>query len=164
MRQLTCKSIFLVTLAMTLPLSLGCTASNLSSNDTPSSNTITQKISHEQQWIVNFIGEDVAEIILFAAKQGKQKDLALDKIAFKTDESAGSTEKFTSELICPEPLKAERRDFTLENYVWSPANYSPWAEQLIESFHLHDDECAGSSNASTRATTSRSYAQKLWPD
>jgi hypothetical protein len=92
---------------------------------------------HEQQWIVNFIGEDIAEILLFAAKQDGKKDLALNTIGFKTDETSGNTEKYSYQLICPDPLAKETRDVTLTDYVWSPNNYAPWAQQLIESLHLH---------------------------
>jgi len=111
-------------------MTLVCSAGN-------ASETTSLPFVHEQQWIVNSIGEDIAEILLFAARQDGKKDLALNTIEFKTNETPGNTEKYGYQLVCPSPLAKEARDITLTDYVWSPSNYSPWAEQLISSFRLH---------------------------
>ena len=116
----------------------------------------SQACSHEQQWIVNSIGQDVAEILLFAARQEGKKELALSSIQFKTDETPGNPEKFTYQLTCPAPLAKESRDFTLENYVWSPSNYAPWAQQLISSFQLHPYDSSNSNASSSSTATSSS--------
>jgi hypothetical protein len=129
---------------LTVTINSSCLADEITA--TPS-----QAFSHEQQWIVNSIGQDVAEILLFAARQDGRKDLALNSIEFKTEETPGNTEKFSYQLSCPAPLAKESRDFTLATYVWSPDNYSPWAQQLISSFHLHpyDSSNAADSSVST---------------
>ena len=101
-------------------------------------------VSHEQQWIVNSIGKDIAEIVLFAAKQDGNKEITLEALTYNTKEAPGNSEQFSYQLQWDKSNAGQTRDFTLVDYLWNPDNYAPWAEQLIKSCKLQAFESAES--------------------
>ena len=98
------------------------------------------KFESEQEWLVDSIGRDVAEIILYA----KHKDdvarftMAGDKFVTSTIDKPAN--KYSYKLIekpLEEPLVHE---FALQEYVWSPTNYVPLAQKLIAKLGVTPDE------------------------
>lgn len=123
MKKLASKTILPIFLALSLS---SCSLLSLNPTSAP----------HEQQWIVSSIGEDIAEIILFAAKQNGNKDIILDKLVWQTKELSPSADKLDYILKWNKSGSTESKEITLLDFVWSPANYAPWAEQLIRTFKL----------------------------
>lgn len=92
--------------------------------------------THEQQWLVDSIGKDIAEIILFAAKSKGAENIALDKISCTTTEKSAIAGSYSYELKTSDSAEPETADVHLSNYFWCPENFSPWADQLLKKYKL----------------------------
>lgn len=95
------------------------------------------KLMNEQEWIVDGIGRDVAEMLLFAkcAKDSKGK-LAGSDIVFSTKTVNPGTDSYAYKLFCKQPQTAVDYNFTLQDYAWSPKNYEPFAKQIMGDLKL----------------------------
>lgn len=94
----------------------------------------TWKYLNEQEWIVDSIGRDIAEILCFAHLK---RAGAIEPLILKTKTIDLQKNKYTYSLQ-PDSTKAQiERDFTLANFAWSPNNYAPFAEMLVKTFNLH---------------------------
>jgi hypothetical protein len=109
---------------------------------------------HEQQWIVNSIGQDIEEILLFAAKQNGAKEISFDKQNFTTKETAGNTEKYSFELAGSNAVPAQSKELSLTGYVWEADNYVPWAQQLITALKLTASQAEAKSTDNLAAALS----------
>jgi tetratricopeptide (TPR) repeat protein len=101
----------------------------------PSPGYAESKLTHEQQWIINSIGLDIAEMSVFAGSRKGLQNISPDKCSLQTQETAGDSSKYSVELSCGDGLPKQTCNVTLKDYVWAPDNYAPWAVQLIEQLH-----------------------------
>jgi tetratricopeptide (TPR) repeat protein len=142
----------------------------------PSASLATPAITgHEQQWLVNCIGTDIAEMILFAAKNNGAEDVALDKVSCTTTEKSAVAGSYSYELKTNEKTEPETCDLHLSDYFWCPSNFSPWADQLIKKYKLtpttHDDQASteliktlSNYNSPTIAKAEKDIAKELTKD
>ena len=95
------------------------------------------KLQNEQEWIVDGVGRDVAEMLLFAkcAKDGKAK-LSSSDINFTTKTVNPGTNSYSYKLDCKSPETSIDYAFTLQDYAWSPKNYEPFATQIMSALKL----------------------------
>jgi tetratricopeptide (TPR) repeat protein len=87
---------------------------------------------HEEQWIVDSIGRDIAEMVLFADNKNGKPEIKLDALDLETKEVTGTPDKFSYQLKWGATDSPQEMQFGLVDYAWSPDNYAPWAKQLIE--------------------------------
>lgn len=95
------------------------------------------KLQNEQEWIVDGVGRDVAEMLLFAkcAKDGKAK-LSSGDINFTTKTMNLGTNSYSYKLDCKSSDTSIDYAFTLQDYAWSPKNYEPFAMQIMSALKL----------------------------
>ena len=91
------------------------------------------KEEHEQQYIVGSIGKDVSEILLFAARKVGKQEKPID---FLTNENTSDLEHRSYALVLNDSGETFAQDISLAEYVWSPSNFTPWAQQFIKKFSL----------------------------
>ncbi|HEY9713958.1 MAG TPA: hypothetical protein V6C72_10840, partial [Chroococcales cyanobacterium] len=103
--------------------------------------------THEQQWIVDSIGRDVTEIVLFAAKKRGSADVDFDKLSFETTESQIDNAGFKYQYRMENPSLAQDSAFAIDDYVFASRNYLPWIEQLLARYKL-SGEVSKEANAS----------------
>lgn len=93
------------------------------------------KCQTEEEWMVDFVGRDITEMLIFAANKDKADFKATD-IAFQTkplDKTAGTYQyTFTDKAA---GLDGQYQ-FTIDNYLWAPQNYQPLASQLLKQLSL----------------------------
>jgi hypothetical protein len=92
----------------------------------------SEKPIHEEQWIVDSIGRDIAEMVLFANMKAGKPEIKLDACDLQTKEISGAANKFDYQLKWSATTAPQEKEFELVDYAWSPDNYAPWAKQLIE--------------------------------
>lgn len=94
------------------------------------------KYLNEQEWIVDSIGKDIAEILAYA--KSKQDTEASKKISveFQTKTTNLKKGQYTFNFTNASAEKPLNYSFTLREYVWGPVNYVPFAEKILESFDL----------------------------
>ncbi len=114
------------TLAILMAFTLSaCTLQQL--GETSAKNT---RLSNEQQWIVESVGNDVAQIVLYASKGS---DLDLSNIKFSTTGDKDGAEKYRYSLNCAK-LKTEG-NLALSKFIWSPENYRDLAAEIARGVH-----------------------------
>lgn len=130
---------------------LGCSAQ--SKDDTKSQSSISQspaslskpaithwKYQSEQQWIVDSIGRDIAEMLVFAKYHGdssvQQKP---DSLNFKTTTVDAKLNKYQFQVTLPKTTVPLIYEFVLDRYAWSPATYQPFVQKLIGVLQLKSD-------------------------
>lgn len=91
------------------------------------------KYLNEQEWIVDSVGRDIAEIICFA--RPKHSD-ALQSFQFYAKTKDLSLNKYGYSLAPDSKTNSIEREFALVKFVWSPENYAPFAQQLLKTFDL----------------------------
>lgn len=94
-------------------------------------------VVHEQQALVDFIGRDISGMLLFAAGPDQQLTQALQ---FTTNETPSNQNELTYNFELAKSHDSLTRKFSLEDYLWKPANYAPWATQLMEKLNLKADK------------------------
>jgi hypothetical protein len=100
------------------------------------------KFQNEQEWIVDSIGRDVAEILGFAkyskdAKNSKERNSFSSKdVDFTTKTVNLSTNSYEYKLSYKAGEKPLEYKFSLEDYAWSPKNYEPFAKQIVTALKL----------------------------
>lgn len=93
------------------------------------------KFQNEQEWIVDSTGHDVAEMLGYAKYWKSDSKFAVKDLDFKTTTvDLGSNSYSFTYSFKGEP--ASDYKFNLQEYAWSPKNYEPLAQQLIEKFKL----------------------------
>lgn len=119
---------------------MGCSARH--SNDPKSPAGGQQKTSNlnyqsEQHWIVDSVGRDIAEMLVFA-RYGDDSTVKLtpDSLDFKTTTVDAALSKYKFEMRLPRTNDSLTYDFTLDQYAWSPATYQPFAQKLIGALQL----------------------------
>ncbi|HEY9679036.1 MAG TPA: hypothetical protein V6C76_13585 [Drouetiella sp.] len=101
--------------------------------------TISQKwkFRNEQDWIVDSIGRDIAEMLVFAKFRNDSKTkISSDAIDFKTVCTDPATNKYKYVLTSPGSNTPMEYEFTLTDYAWSPTNYEPFAKKVMSAFEL----------------------------
>ncbi|HEY9677675.1 MAG TPA: hypothetical protein V6C76_06685 [Drouetiella sp.] len=107
----------------------------------PAAATKSWKFHNEQEWIVDSIGRDIAEMLVYAKYHGDSKvQLTADAIQFKTTCLDKTTNKYKFEFIDPDTKSNLDYEFTLKDYVWSSQNYVPFAEKIISALGLKADD------------------------
>ncbi len=100
----------------------------------------TAKFENEQQWIVDSIGRDIAEMLIFAKYHDDSLvTLTPDLLNFKTITVDAKLNKYKFEMTLPKTREWFSYEFTLDQYAWSPATYQPYAQKLIAALHLKPD-------------------------
>ncbi len=98
------------------------------------------KFQNEQEWIVDSIGRDIAEMLGYAkySKDAKEKFSAKD-VDFTTKTANLSTNSYEYKLSykSADPLEYK---FSLQEYAWSPNNYEPLAKQIMTALKLTPSE------------------------
>lgn len=94
------------------------------------------KLQNEQEWIVDGIGRDIAEILLYA-KAAKSKDkLSSSDINFSTKTVNLGTNSYAFKLECKKPQADVEYNFALQDYAWSPQNFEPFAKNVMSRLQL----------------------------
>lgn len=99
----------------------------------PSSKPTDWRYLNEQEWIVDAIGRDTAEVLGFA-KFGKaflKSDLSFST---KTQNLDSNTYKYS--LTFGKQGKPIEYSFALTDYAWSPRAYEPFAKKILQSLYL----------------------------
>jgi hypothetical protein len=79
-------------------------------------------VTTEEQWIVGETARDIAEMLLFA-KAGKT-----DGLNVMTKLAGGSRQSY--EIRAEYPGGSVQATLQRKDFIWSPAEYAPWAEKL----------------------------------
>ncbi len=118
----------------------GCSAP---SPGEPSSPKVVQqaptlsKYENEQQWIVDSIGRDIAEMLVFAKYHGDSSvQQTPDSLNFKTTTVDAKLNKYKFEVTLPKTNDALTYEFALDRYAWSPVTFQPFAQKLISALKL----------------------------
>lgn len=85
---------------------------------------------NEQEWIVDSIGRDVAEMVCFAHNPQMQE------ITFATKTVNLDLEKYAYTLNTSNAKDPIEREFSLVNFIWAPENYAPFVRKLTDDFGL----------------------------
>ncbi|MBX9723612.1 MAG: hypothetical protein K2X81_19565, partial [Candidatus Obscuribacterales bacterium] len=117
----------------------------------PSPVLATRTVAHEQQSIVDAIGRDIASMILFANSAASITDKAVD---FAAKQESPKTEELNFSLKLDKTGEILNRSVNLVDYVWEPANYAPWAVQIMEKFNLK-------ANNSSDDAVAKSFVESL---
>ncbi|MBA3992984.1 MAG: hypothetical protein C0469_05595 [Cyanobacteria bacterium DS2.3.42] len=99
------------------------------------------KFQNEQEWIVDSIGRDIAEMLGYAkySKDAKEKFSAKD-VEFTTKTANLSTNSYEYKLSFKDAQSPLEYKFSLQEYAWSPINYEPLAKQIMTSLKLTPSE------------------------
>ncbi|MBI2811619.1 MAG: hypothetical protein HYX67_12450 [Candidatus Melainabacteria bacterium] len=93
--------------------------------------------SDEQEWIIDSVGKDIAEMLVYAKYHNDPAiKLSASSLKFRTTTVDKKTNKYKFELVLPGEKDALVQEFTLNGYVWSPNTYQPFVKQLMESLKL----------------------------
>lgn len=93
------------------------------------------KFLSEEEWMVDFVGRDITEMLIFAANKNKGEFQA-GEISFQTkaiDRVKGTYQYFYGDKLAA--LNGQYQ-FTIANYLWAPQNYIPLATQLLSQLKL----------------------------
>ncbi len=90
---------------------------------------------HEQQWLVDSIGRDVTEMIVFAAKKN-QPSFAFDTIDYKTSEKPPAENSTSYDITLKLADHADSQEIRISEYIWSPDNFSSWVHKLLDELSL----------------------------
>ena len=109
-----------------------------------SSDANSKRMVHEPQWIETFIGQDIAEILCFAANQNRSKKISLDSLDCQSSENGF----YNFEYLLKWDLSkvGQRKSTRIEQSIWDPANYSDWAKQLLSALEKDKDEVKKAKN------------------
>lgn len=91
----------------------------------------TWKFSNEQEWLVDGIGRDCAEILFFA------KDSNCKNLHYVTKTVNPAMNRYSYNCYLDDPALVIGRAFTLVNYVWAPENFQPQVKAIMQSLNLH---------------------------
>lgn len=91
----------------------------------------TWKFLNEQEWIVDSIGRDIAEILNFAKQ--KKTDRAF---SFHAKTVNLKLNRYSYRLTSGNLTEPAECEFTLVNFAWAPDNYTPFAKSLMQSLEL----------------------------
>ncbi len=95
----------------------------------------------EQEWIVDTVGKDIAEMIVYAKYHSDPTvKLSASSLKFQTTTVDAKTNKYKFQLTLPGQTEAISHEFTLNGYIWSPATYQPFVKQLMETLKLKADQ------------------------
>ncbi|MBS1955197.1 MAG: tetratricopeptide repeat protein [Cyanobacteria bacterium SZAS-4] len=98
------------------------------------------KYQTEQEWIVDSIGRDIAEMLVFAKYHDDSTvPQTPDSLNFKTTTVDPKLNKYKFQVTLPKTTEPVVFDFVLDKYAWSPATYQPFAQKLIEAMRLKPD-------------------------
>lgn len=98
------------------------------------------KYKTEQQWIVDSIGRDIAEMLVFAKYHGDTTvQETPDSLNFKTITVDPKLNKYKFQVILPKTNEPLVYEFVLDKYVWCPATYQPFAQKLIDALKIAPD-------------------------
>jgi hypothetical protein len=101
---------------------------------------VAWKYLNEQEWMVDTIGRDIAEILAYASAHAKSDSkFSADKVEFKTETVDLSAGVYNYVYRLPNISTNTDYKFTLKDYVWSPNNYEPLAAKIIEQLALAPD-------------------------
>lgn len=91
----------------------------------------------EQEWIVDSIGRDIAEILSYAKSLDKASaDSAIKEVPFHSREVDHGAGTFVFSLADRAGKDLPAFKFTLTEYLWSTKNYEPYARQLLQNLGL----------------------------
>lgn len=96
--------------------------------------------ANEQEWIVDCIGRDVAEMLVYAKfRNDASTKLTPDSVAFKTTTVDAKANKYRFDVRLPNSSTPLVYDLTLTGYAWDPLAYRPFAQKLLETLQLKAD-------------------------
>lgn len=94
----------------------------------------------EQEWIVDTIGKDIAEMLVYAKYHNDPSvKVSAGSLKFQTSTVDSKTSKYKFQLTLPGQTEAISHEFVLNGYIWSPATYQPFVKQLLETLKLTAD-------------------------
>ncbi len=137
-----------VVLLIQVAILSGCSAQIANEATPPTAPVKTVwKYASEQEWIVDSIGRDIAEMLVFAKYRGdsavKQTPESLN---FKTATVDQQLNKYKFEVTLPNTKEPLIYEFVLAGYVWSPANYRPFAQTLLEKLKVKSEPASATPN------------------
>ncbi len=95
----------------------------------------------EQEWIVDTVGKDIAEMLVYAKYHNDPTvKLSASSLKFQTTTVDTKTNKYKFQLVLPGQTEPISHEFTLNGYIWSPATYQPFVKQLMEALKLKADQ------------------------
>lgn len=93
------------------------------------------KFLTEEEWMVDFVGRDITEMLTFAALKEKP-NYTLSGLTFQT-KPVDRVKGIYQYVYKDEPAALEGQyQFTIDNYLWAPQNYTPLANQLLKELKL----------------------------
>jgi hypothetical protein len=110
------------------------------STTAPVSSHASWKFANEQEWIVDSIGRDIAEMLVFAKYHNDPSTkISAEALDFHTTTIDLKANKYKFDFTLPHSKTATPYEFVLNNYVWDPANYKPFVSELMQTLQLKPD-------------------------
>jgi hypothetical protein len=96
--------------------------------------------SGEQEWIVDTIGKDIAEMLVYAKFHNDSSvKVSASALKFQTTTVDQKANKYRFDLVLPSTQQPITHEFVLEHFAWSPADYKPFAQKLMGALNLQPD-------------------------
>ena len=95
---------------------------------------------HEQQTIVDAIGKDITQIVIFAASKKDPLKLTPDSITLETNE----VDRTNFDYNLKWNGGGAQMKMPLNDFVWNPSNYTGWVKQLCDSLGTETSTGTGS--------------------
>ncbi len=101
---------------------------------------VAWKFQNEQEWIVDTVGRDIAEILAYASAHKKSDSkFSTDKVEFKTETIDLHAGVYNYTYSLPSAKASADYKFTLKDYIWNPDSYEPLAAKIITQLALAPD-------------------------
>lgn len=97
---------------------------------------------NEQEWIVDSIGRDIAEVLEFAAKKTSTKKSPEKTLSFETKTINLESNKYSYTVNSDRLTDPLSHQFALATSIWSTSNYEPLAIKLIDAMQVESSNPA----------------------
>lgn len=112
----------------------------LLANCTSTPEKVTSAFKHEQQFLVDAVGKDIAQIALFAATKN-HPNLSIDSLELKTTEK----DRTNFDYKLKWSSGSVEQKMPISEYVWNPKNYTDWVKALCTTLELKSSKDANNS-------------------
>jgi tetratricopeptide (TPR) repeat protein len=103
----------------------------------PAKKPVSWKFANEQEWIIDSIGRDIAEMLVFAKFHDQVNAKVLSNpIDFQTTIIDKNANKYKFRLLVPNTKTPIEYEFAIKEYTWNPENYAPFVSQLMQALQL----------------------------
>lgn len=102
------------------------------------------KFNNEQHWLVNCVGQDIAQILQYAWCKKSGQAYTPEKFSFECKELDHAKNQFQFTTKLGSANSPRSYTFDLRDYMWAPENYTNYAQELMKELNL-----SPSNNATT---------------